>query len=62
MGIGLCKYAYNRLERKIQVRVGSFCVFMPQEWLLSTAKHLLVYSGLDWEPPHFAHLPLLLSR
>ena len=26
MGIGLCKYAYNRLERKIQVHVGSFCV------------------------------------
>ena len=47
----------------MQVTVGSkFCVFIPKEWLLSTAKHLLVYSGLDWKPPQFAHLPLLLSR
>ncbi|XP_074052359.1 nondiscriminating glutamyl-tRNA synthetase EARS2, mitochondrial [Macrotis lagotis] len=32
------------------------------EWLVSTAKHLLLYRALGWEPPHFAHLPLLLNK
>ncbi|CAL8072845.1 unnamed protein product [Calicophoron daubneyi] len=31
------------------------------EWLSSTPKHLLLYDALKWTPPHFAHLPLLLS-
>ncbi|CAH8841467.1 unnamed protein product [Trichobilharzia szidati] len=31
------------------------------EWLASTPKHLLLYSALNWSPPQFAHLPLLLS-
>lgn len=32
-----------------------------QEWLSSTPKHLLTYAALGWEPPAFAHLPLLLN-
>jgi glutamyl/glutaminyl-tRNA synthetase len=32
-----------------------------QEWLASTPKHLLLYSAMQWEPPQFAHLPLLLD-
>lgn len=32
-----------------------------EEWLPSTPKHLLLYEALGWEPPRFAHLPLLLS-
>ncbi len=32
-----------------------------EEWLPSTPKHLLLYEALGWEPPQFAHLPLLLS-
>ncbi|XP_054849469.1 probable glutamate--tRNA ligase, mitochondrial isoform X2 [Eublepharis macularius] len=31
------------------------------EWLVSTAKHLLLYRALGWDPPHFGHLPLLLN-
>ncbi|THD19760.1 Glutamyl-tRNA synthetase [Fasciola hepatica] len=31
------------------------------EWLSSTPKHLLLYRALNWSPPAFAHLPLLLS-
>ncbi|TNN08795.1 putative glutamate--tRNA ligase isoform 2 [Schistosoma japonicum] len=31
------------------------------EWLTSTPKHLLLYKALNWSPPQFAHLPLLLS-
>ncbi|CAH8515493.1 unnamed protein product [Schistosoma rodhaini] len=31
------------------------------EWLTSTPKHLMLYKALNWSPPKFAHLPLLLS-
>ncbi len=32
-----------------------------EEWLSSTPKHLLLYEYFGWEPPKFAHLPLLLN-
>lgn len=32
-----------------------------EEWLPSTPKHVLLYDAFNWEPPRFAHLPLLLS-
>jgi len=31
------------------------------EWLHSTAKHLMIYESLEWKPPEYAHLPLLLN-
>lgn len=31
------------------------------EWLSSTPKHLALYAMLGWQPPKFAHLPLLLT-
>ncbi|XP_055334828.1 probable glutamate--tRNA ligase, mitochondrial [Paramacrobiotus metropolitanus] len=31
------------------------------EWQISTPKHLQLYSALGWQPPKFAHLPLLLN-
>uniref|UniRef100_A0A8C5Y6T0 Nondiscriminating glutamyl-tRNA synthetase EARS2, mitochondrial n=1 Tax=Microcebus murinus TaxID=30608 RepID=A0A8C5Y6T0_MICMU len=37
-------------------------VLRGSEWLISTSKHLLLYQALGWQPPHFAHLPLLLNR
>nr|XP_019777414.1 probable glutamate--tRNA ligase, mitochondrial isoform X4 [Tursiops truncatus] len=37
-------------------------VLRGSEWLVSTSKHLLLYQALGWQPPHFAHLPLLLNR
>ncbi len=36
-------------------------VIRGEEWLPSTAKHVLLYRAFGWEPPRFAHLPLLLS-
>jgi len=36
-------------------------VIRGEEWLISTPKHLLLYQYLGWEPPLFAHLPLLLN-
>ncbi|MDR1355978.1 MAG: glutamate--tRNA ligase, partial [Propionibacteriaceae bacterium] len=30
-----------------------------EEWISSTPKHLLLYNWLGWEPPAFAHMPLL---
>jgi nondiscriminating glutamyl-tRNA synthetase len=32
-----------------------------EEWLPSTPKHVLLYKSFGWEPPIFAHLPLLLN-
>jgi glutamyl-tRNA synthetase len=32
-----------------------------EEWLPSMPKHLLLYEFFGWEPPKFAHLPLLLN-
>ena len=32
-----------------------------EEWLPSTPKHILLYEYFGWEPPEFAHLPLLLN-
>lgn len=32
-----------------------------EEWLPSTPKHILLYQAFGWEPPLFAHLPLLLN-
>jgi glutamyl-tRNA synthetase len=32
-----------------------------EEWLPSTPKHVLLYKAFGWEPPGFAHLPLLLN-
>ncbi|XP_022444243.1 probable glutamate--tRNA ligase, mitochondrial isoform X2 [Delphinapterus leucas] len=37
-------------------------VLRGSEWLVSTSKHLLLYRALGWQPPRFAHLPLLLNR
>jgi glutamyl-tRNA synthetase len=36
-------------------------VIRGEEWLSSTPKHVLMYEALGWEPPTFAHLPLILS-
>jgi glutamyl-tRNA synthetase len=36
-------------------------VFRAEEWLPSTPKHLMLYKMFGWEPPRFAHLPLLLN-
>ncbi|XP_055687029.1 probable glutamate--tRNA ligase, mitochondrial [Lutzomyia longipalpis] len=31
------------------------------EWQVSTTKHLLMYRAFGWEPPTFAHLPLIMN-
>uniref|UniRef100_A0A8D8PNI1 Nondiscriminating glutamyl-tRNA synthetase EARS2, mitochondrial n=1 Tax=Cacopsylla melanoneura TaxID=428564 RepID=A0A8D8PNI1_9HEMI len=31
------------------------------EWQISTTKHILIYKAFGWNPPKFAHLPLLLN-
>ena len=34
-------------------------VIRAEEWISSTPKHILIYKALGWEPPIYAHLPLL---
>jgi glutamyl-tRNA synthetase len=36
-------------------------VIRGEEWLPSMPKHLLIYQAFGWQPPQFAHLPLLLN-
>ena len=36
-------------------------VLRAEEWLSSTPRHLLLYQALGFEPPQFAHLPIILG-
>ncbi|MBI5753646.1 glutamate--tRNA ligase [Candidatus Peregrinibacteria bacterium] len=36
-------------------------VIRGEEWLPSTPKHIALYKAFGWQPPEFAHLPLLLN-
>ena len=36
-------------------------VMRAEEWLPSTPRHLLLYQALGYEPPLFAHLPMILG-
>jgi len=36
-------------------------VLRADEWLSSTPRHVLLYQALDWQPPQFAHLPMILG-
>lgn len=36
-------------------------VIRGEEWLPSLALHILLYKAFEWEPPKFAHLPLILN-
>jgi len=37
-------------------------VLRADEWLSSTPKHVLLYQAFGWEPPLFAHLPMILGQ
>lgn len=36
-------------------------VIRSEEWLPSTPKHILLYEYFGWQPPKWAHLPLILN-
>ncbi len=36
-------------------------VLRADEWLSSTPRHVLLYRALEWQPPRFAHLPIILG-
>jgi glutamyl-tRNA synthetase len=36
-------------------------VIRAEEWLSSTPRHVLLYGALGYQPPRFAHLPLLIG-
>ena len=37
-------------------------VMRGMEWIPSTSLHLDLYEAMQWQPPQFAHLPLLIKR
>ncbi len=37
-------------------------VIRGEEWLASGPRHLQLYQAMDWTPPRFAHLPVLVDR
>jgi glutamyl-tRNA synthetase len=36
-------------------------VLRADEWIPSTPRHVLLYKAFGWEPPNFAHLPMILG-
>ena len=36
-------------------------VLRAEEWLSSMPKHVMLYAALHWQPPQFAHLPMILG-
>ncbi len=36
-------------------------VMRAEEWLSSTPRHVLLYRAFGWQPPQFAHLPMILG-
>ncbi|MBM3131876.1 MAG: glutamate--tRNA ligase [Chloroflexi bacterium] len=36
-------------------------VMRADEWLSSTPRHVILYNAFGWEPPLFAHLPIILG-
>ncbi len=36
-------------------------ILRADEWLSSTPRHALLYQALGWQPPQFAHLPMILG-
>ena len=36
-------------------------VLRAEEWLPSAPRHLRIYEALEWDPPLFAHLPIILA-
>jgi len=36
-------------------------VMRAEEWVPSTPRHVLLYQALGWQPPIFAHLPMILG-
>ena len=36
-------------------------VLRAEEWVSSTPRHVLLYRAFGWEPPAFAHLPIILG-
>ncbi|MCK4836713.1 MAG: glutamate--tRNA ligase [Candidatus Aminicenantes bacterium] len=32
------------------------------EWIASTPRHMLLYEAFGWDPPQFAHMPVILAR
>ena len=36
-------------------------VLRGDEWISSTPRHVLLYEAFGWEPPTFAHMPVILS-
>lgn len=37
-------------------------VIRGEEWLSSTPKHVLIYQAFGWQPPVFAHLPVIRNK
>jgi len=37
-------------------------ILRADEWLSSTPRHVLLYQALGWQPPQFAHLPMILGH
>jgi glutamyl-tRNA synthetase len=37
-------------------------IIRAEEWISSTPKHILLYQAFGWEPPTFAHVPIVMGE
>jgi len=37
-------------------------VLRGDEWIASFPKHILLYEAFNWQPPQFAHLPIIMNK
>ena len=42
--------------------MGVTIIMRAEEWIPSTPKHVMLYAALGWEPPIYAHVPLLRNN
>jgi len=42
--------------------MGVTIIMRAEEWIPSVPKHVMLYDALGWEPPVFAHVPLLRNK
>ncbi len=42
--------------------MGVTIIMRAEEWIPSVPKHVMLYAALGWDPPQFAHVPLLRNK
>lgn len=56
---GIPTYHFANVVDDHEMRISH--ILRGEEWIPSTPKHLALYSAFGWEPPRYAHMPILVN-